>query len=523
MDISFQTNYWYSFPESNSDIILNLTHWQYWWWFWFTYLLCLYYFIFLRLIKYRTLKFHPKMVTSYRAHGKWGDFIICLLPISWCVNILSNSNFILRMIEWQTESNLFTVRIRGKQWYWVYKFEIKTLLNVLSIPKNIGHNNWTIFTDSNLVRSDDYTNTLMIKNNLNWREEYEEKYIYNLETNSIRPYFNTYKLHQTPEVKFNLNLRNAVELSKLFNFDTNTIGYKSDSIETIISEDLDFYRYSKIPQLNTEYVSNKNSFITKSWHYIDTNRYVRYNYFSKVNPLKVFFFEKKIFTKFNSSNTNLVEKNSPDNIYLVIKQKRFIPNKTNSYKVHPEEIIRLKKTFKSDENGILRYILIDTRYFGLNLVNLKAFEDLDSILHDKDITRRIYKSKKVKSTSFNHVFNRRLLRTKRTLVLPAHINITLITSSYDVVHSWFVPGLGLKIDCVPGRSTHHSFYIDNIGFYYGQCAEICGRYHHHMPIRVCALNYEHFLLWWQTKGLPRMYRSANFTKRKSILLNKFKS
>jgi len=51
------------------------------------------------------------------------------------------------------------------------------------------------------------------------------------------------------------------------------------------------------------------------------------------------------------------------------------------------------------------------------------------------------------------------------------------------------------MDCVPGRSTHHTFYVDNAGFYYGQCAEICGRYHHHMPIRVCALPFEHFLIW----------------------------
>ena len=117
---------------------------------------------------------------------------------------------------------------------------------------------------------------------------------------------------------------------------------------------------------------------------------------------------------------------------------------------------------------------------------------------------------------------RRLLRTKRTLVLPVHINITLITNSYDVVHSWFVPGLGIKIDCVPGRSTHHSLYIDNVGFYYGQCAEICGRYHHHMPIRVCALPYEHFVLWWQTKGLPRMYRSEVVSSNKLNLISKFK-
>ena len=99
---------------------------------------------------------------------------------------------------------------------------------------------------------------------------------------------------------------------------------------------------------------------------------------------------------------------------------------------------------------------------------------------------------------------KRLLRTKRTLVLPAHVNIALITNSYDVIHSWFIPGLGLKLDCVPGRATHHVLHIDNVGFYYGQCAEICGRYHHHMPIRVCALPFEHFLVWWHTYGLPKI-------------------
>lgn len=50
------------------------------------------------------------------------------------------------------------------------------------------------------------------------------------------------------------------------------------------------------------------------------------------------------------------------------------------------------------------------------------------------------------------------------------------------------------MDCVPGRSTHHTFYIDNVGLYYGQCAEICGRFHHHMPIRVCALPFDQFLV-----------------------------
>jgi cytochrome c oxidase subunit 2 len=68
------------------------------------------------------------------------------------------------------------------------------------------------------------------------------------------------------------------------------------------------------------------------------------------------------------------------------------------------------------------------------------------------------------------------------------------------------------MDCVPGRSTHHSLYIDNIGFYYGQCAEICGRYHHHMPIRLCALPFQHFVVWWKSKGLARLNRTSEINR-----------
>ena len=103
-------------------------------------------------------------------------------------------------------------------------------------------------------------------------------------------------------------------------------------------------------------------------------------------------------------------------------------------------------------------------------------------------------------------FYKRLLRTRRLVVLPANINITVITNSFDVVHSWFIPGLGLKLDCIPGRSTHHVLHIDNVGFYYGQCAEICGRYHHHMPIRICALPFEHFMVWWNAFAMPRLLK-----------------
>lgn len=81
---------------------------------------------------------NPKMYTSVRGRGKWGDFVVALIPASWCLNILLNSNFILRMIEWQNESSLFTIRIHGKQWYWVYKFDLKNSMDIFTAPKTMG-------------------------------------------------------------------------------------------------------------------------------------------------------------------------------------------------------------------------------------------------------------------------------------------------------------------------------------------------------------------------------------------------
>lgn len=57
----------------------------------------------------------------------------------------------------------------------------------------------------------------------------------------------------------------------------------------------------------------------------------------------------------------------------------------------------------------------------------------------------------------------------------------------------YISGLDIKLGCVPGYSTCHTIFINHTGFYYSQCAKICD--HHHIPIRVCALPFEHFLIW----------------------------
>jgi heme/copper-type cytochrome/quinol oxidase subunit 2 len=173
-----------------------------------------------------------------------------------------------------------------------------------------------------------------------------------------------------------------------------------------------------------------------------------------------------------------------NNVYFSFKQKRYgVRKKFAIKKRFNRNIQNASSTELAAPHKQRLRVLVKNKYF--DSINPK-----DATLYYKYI-----KKNKKYSDNIPVPLARRLLRTRRTLVLPAHVNLAVITNSYDVVHSWFVPSLGVKLDCVPGRSTHHVLYLDSVGFYYGQCAEICGRYHHHMPIRICALPFEHFLLW----------------------------
>jgi heme/copper-type cytochrome/quinol oxidase subunit 2 len=68
----------------------------------------------------------------------------------------------------------------------------------------------------------------------------------------------------------------------------------------------------------------------------------------------------------------------------------------------------------------------------------------------------------------------RLLRATGTFVLPTHNMVRLLATAEDVTHSWAIPGLGLKLDCVPGRLYVSFLHLVREGVYYGQCSELCG-------------------------------------------------
>ena len=78
----------------------------------------------------------------------------------------------------------------------------------------------------------------------------------------------------------------------------------------------------------------------------------------------------------------------------------------------------------------------------------------------------------------------RLLEVDNKLFLPTGINIRVLITSSDVLHSWAVPAFGIKLDSVPGRLNQTLLNIKRPGTFYGQCSEICGINHAFMPIVV---------------------------------------
>nr|ADI33919.1 cytochrome c oxidase subunit II [Rhinusa antirrhini]AFP50417.1 cytochrome c oxidase subunit II [Rhinusa antirrhini] len=89
----------------------------------------------------------------------------------------------------------------------------------------------------------------------------------------------------------------------------------------------------------------------------------------------------------------------------------------------------------------------------------------------------------------------RLLEVDGRMIVPINTQIRVVVTSSDVIHSWTVPSLGMKIDATPGRLNQTNFNINRTGLFFGQCSEICGANHSSMPIVIEAVSTEAFTEW----------------------------
>jgi cytochrome c oxidase subunit II len=89
----------------------------------------------------------------------------------------------------------------------------------------------------------------------------------------------------------------------------------------------------------------------------------------------------------------------------------------------------------------------------------------------------------------------RHLSVDNQLVVPAGRNIRILTTGADVIHSFFIPSLGVQRYAIPGRTIETWMKVDKPGDYYGECNQICGTNHSVMPISVHAVTDDEYKAW----------------------------
>ena len=105
------------------------------------------------------------------------------------------------------------------------------------------------------------------------------------------------------------------------------------------------------------------------------------------------------------------------------------------------------------------------------------------------------------STPWDQIENRArkgenyLLEVDHPLVVPVGKKVRVLFTADDVIHSWWVPALGVKQDAIPGFVRDSWFKVDTPGEYRGQCAELCGKEHGFMPVVVQALPEPQYKAW----------------------------
>jgi cytochrome c oxidase subunit 2 len=82
-----------------------------------------------------------------------------------------------------------------------------------------------------------------------------------------------------------------------------------------------------------------------------------------------------------------------------------------------------------------------------------------------------------------------------TMVVPVHTTVVLTIQSSDVIHDWWVPSLGGKVDAVPGYTVYTWFKATHTGFYHGQCAQLCGTNHAAMVAYVRVVSPQKYETW----------------------------
>lgn len=112
------------------------------------------------------------------------------------------------------------------------------------------------------------------------------------------------------------------------------------------------------------------------------------------------------------------------------------------------------------------------------------------------------------------------LVTANEIHIPAGEKVLLQLNSEDVIHSWWVPKLGRKMDLIPGRDNYLWLYAEEPGEYRGSCSEFCGTQHAWMKIRLIVQEKADFEKWQNEQLSPALAATDSLSQKGQMLFNK---
>ena len=168
-----------------------------------------------------------------------------------------------------------------------------------------------------------------------------------------------------------------------------------------------------------------------------------------------------------------------------VSRELFYGNLDNWSLILSKNILLTLNQLMINQSGIdIKYLV---NYLFLDISNYtKTLNMLDS---NKNLYKNQYKPMR------KGITNMIRLHATGAIAMPIEVRLHIIASSKDIIHSWAIPSAGIKIDCVPGFSSHRVTIFLVSGIFWGQCMEICGRFHHWMPIIVYFMKRDLFFLW----------------------------
>ncbi|MBV9606617.1 MAG: cytochrome c oxidase subunit II [Solirubrobacterales bacterium] len=114
-------------------------------------------------------------------------------------------------------------------------------------------------------------------------------------------------------------------------------------------------------------------------------------------------------------------------------------------------------------------------------------------------------------------FSAKLPYSYQEMYVPADTTVVLSITSVDVIHSWWVPSLGGKVDAVPGNVTYTWFKAKGPALYHGQCAQLCGRQHAFMTALVNVISPTQYQSWLSQQRQAISTANSQVTQLRSFL------